>query len=144
MFEEDSRPVNSLASLSPPSSDLRKGPEGLWKQALFMLRGMLRRSVSPDVPNRISSKFHDVAASSPGIACPKFPPDFLLRSSAKSPFFLIRHVFPVFSSSIPCSGNRHRGKRDWREKFPAIFRANHRREFSHTRSPVIRVTHKGL
>lgn len=65
MFEEDSRPVNSLASLSPPfpaSSDLRKGPEGLWKQALFMLRGMLRRSVSPDVPNRISSKFHDVAA----------------------------------------------------------------------------------
>lgn len=45
MFEEDSRPVNSLASLSPfASSDLRKDPEGLWKQALFMLRGMLRRS----------------------------------------------------------------------------------------------------
>lgn len=81
-----------LASLSLPlaSSDLRKDPEGVWNQALFMLRGMLRRPVSPD---RISSKFHDVTH-------PKFPPDFTLLSiyPCKSSFFLIRHVFPVFSS----------------------------------------------
>ena len=102
MFEEDSRPVNSLLSpllLPRLLPDLRKGPEGLWKQALFMLRGMLRRSVSPDVPNRISSKFHDVTASSPGITLeisdpPRLSHRFFLSITC-STYFLLPFLVPA-------------------------------------------------
>lgn len=90
-------------SPSPPplaSSDLRKDPEGVWNQALFMLRGMLRRPVSPV---RISSKFHDVTH-------PKFPPDLPSRfTRVNHRFFLSVTYFPYFLPFSWCSEGRRRG-----------------------------------
>lgn len=144
MFEEDSRPVNSLLSLPLRLLGFAEGPWGTVEASLVYVTGDVEEvGYHPTSPIEYLRNFMTLPHHRPESRTRNFLP---ISSPGKSPFFLIRHVFPVFSSSIP-SWQSVSWKRGLARKISSdISRQPSTRILAHDASLALRslVIHKGL